>query len=363
MDSQSTYDDLPWELIASALQGRLSPEEDLRFREWLAVSESNRDKYDQLLRVWKDGMGDYVFYQEANEDKAWEALREKMGDKGRTEGKGGTEDRDRMGEDRIGEERSGEERKGKNGNGVISIKRWMAVAAAAALLLVAGAGWWYMSGRSAIQYETANEQKKISLPDGSTVVLNPQTHIQLARNYNTSARTVILIRGQAHFEVLHHTQRPFMVDMDAASIKDIGTSFTVEKTKDSIKVAVSEGKIAFIKKVSGESREISAGGAICLYTGAYRSGEIRATDPAISRTDSLRFDNAPLSEVITALQKLSGKRIRLTDTQMGQKRLTVHLGGESFDDALKIICASLNLEYTGANGEYILKSRDTATHN
>jgi|GEM_PF-574022 len=356
MDSQSTYDDLPWELIASALQGQLSPEEDLRFRQWLAASESNRDKYDQLLRVWKDGMGDYAFYQEANEGKAWEALRGKMGDKG------STEDRDKMGGNRIGEDKIGEDRKGKNGNGVISIRGWMAVAAAAALLLVAGAGWWYMSGRGAIQYETANEQKKISLPDGSTVVLNPQTHIQLARNYNTGARTVILTRGQAHFEVLHHAQRPFMVDMDAASIKDIGTSFTVEKTKDSIKVAVSEGKIAFIKKVNGESREISAGGAICLYTGQYRSGEIRATDPAVSRTDSLRFDNAPLSEVITALQKLSGKKIRLSDPLMGQKRLTVHLGGESFDDALKIICASLNLENTSANGEYILKSRDT-THN
>ncbi|MDO6429863.1 FecR domain-containing protein [Flavitalea sp. BT771] len=346
MDPQSTNNDIPWELIVSALQGDLSPEEDLRFREWLASSRSNQEKYDQLLRLWKDGMADYAVYREADEGKAWEDLQGKMGEKGRTE------DQDRLGEER------------KNGNGVIPIKRWMAAAAAAVLLLVSGAGWWYMSGRSrAIQYETANEQKKISLPDGSTVVLQPQTHIQLARNYNTSARTVILISGKAHFDVSHQAKRPFMVDMDAASVKDIGTSFIVEKTMDSIKVTVSEGKIAFIKKDHGESREIAAGGAICLYTGAYRSGEIRATYPSGSNTDSLRFDNAPLSEVIAALQKISGKNIRLSDTLIGHKRLTVHLAGESFDDALKIICASLNLAYTGGNGEYILKNRDTTTHN
>jgi transmembrane sensor len=151
--------------------------------------------------------------------------------------------------------------------------------------------------------------------------------------------------------------------MDAVSVKDIGTSFTVEKTMDSIKVTVSEGKIAFIKKENGASREISAGGAICLYTSERHSGEIRATDPAASSSDPLQFENAPLSEVITALQKLSGKKILLSDTLMAQKRLTVRLGGESFDDALKIICASLNLESTGKNGEYILKARDTATHN
>jgi len=346
MDSQSTYDDLPWELIVSALQGELSPEDDLRFRAWLASSRSNQEKYEQLLRTWKDGMADYAVYQEGDESKAWEALQGKMGDKGTTE------DRSRIGEESIG----------KNGNGVIPIKRWMAAAAAAVLLLVAGAGWWYMSGRSAIQYETANEQKKISLPDGSTVVLNPQTHIRLARNYNISARTVILITGQAHFDISHQAQRPFVVDMDAASVRDIGTSFTVEKTKDSIAVTVSEGKIAFIKKENGESREISAGGAICLYTSEYRSGKIRATEP-VGSPDTLRFDNAPLSEVIAALQKISGKKILLNDTLIGQKRLTVRLGGESFEDALKIICASLNLEYTGKNREYILKTRDTATHN
>jgi transmembrane sensor len=256
------------------------------------------------------------------------------------------------------------EEEGKDGNKVISIKRGMVVAAAAVLLLVAGAEWWYMSGRSAaIQYATSNEQKKISLPDGSTMVLHPQTHIQVARNYNTGARTVTLISGQAYFDVSHQAQRPFMVDMDAASVKDIGTSFTVEKTVDSIKVTVSDGKIAFIKKENGESREISAGGAICLYTGKLHSGEIRATDPAGSSADPLRFDNAPLSEVIAALQKLSGKKILLDDTLMAQKRLTVRLGGESFDDALKIICASLNLKYAGRNGEYILKMKDTATHN
>jgi len=206
-------------------------------------------------------------------------------------------------------------------------------------------------------------RKKISLPDGSTVSLSEQTRIRIEPDYNKGGRKVILTAGEAYFEVSHQERLPFMVDMDGASITDIGTSFTVQKTKDSINVIVSTGKVAFIKKGTGETREISAGSSLCLYTTQQHFGEIRATGLANDSADSLRFDNAPLSDVVAVLQKLSGKKILLSDTATAQKRLTVHLEGESFDNALKIICASLNLEYAEKSGVYTLKNRDTATKN
>jgi len=331
MDSQSTYDDLPWELIVSALQGELSPDEDGRLAQWLASSSANREKYHRLQQVWKEDMADYVIYQDANEDEAWKALRGKMNARATAITP-------------------------PFGRRTISIKRW--TAAAAILLLLAGAGWWYISGReTTIRYETAaDQQKKIPLPDGSTVTLHPQTHIELTGSYNKTDRTVKLVSGEAYFDVSHQELRPFIVDMDAASVKDIGTSFTIEKTKDSIKVIVSGGKIAFIKKATGEVREISAGGSICLYTTTERQGEIRQTN---DNTDSLRFVNASLSEVIAVLQKHYGKKILLKDTAIAQKRLTVHFGGESFDDVVKIICFTLDLESVVENGAYVLKNKSS----
>jgi len=220
------------------------------------------------------------------------------------------------------------------------------MAAAAVLLVAVGAGWWYMSGRSAgRQYETAaGEERTISLADGSRVVLHGQAQIRIGGDYDKANRTVTLVSGVALFEVVHQAQRPFTVDAGVISIKDIGTSFTVERTKDSIKVMVSEGKVAFIEKETGRSREMAAGDSICFYIAERRVRELRT-----------RFDNAPLSEVIAALQQMSGKRILLSDTTMAAKRLTVHLAGESFEDALKTVCASLNLEYTVENGVFVLK--------
>jgi ferric-dicitrate binding protein FerR (iron transport regulator) len=357
MDTNPSYNDLLWELLVQALQGELSPDDDRRFREWLALSEENRMQYEQLQRIWKDGMGDYVFYREANEVKGWEDLRGRMseGKRGRIVG----EESGRMGDGEEGKRGEGrkmgeEETIGNKGGRVVAFKRWGAVAAAV-LVLAVGAGWWYMSGRGAgMQYETAaGEQRTISLADGSQVVLNGQAQIRVGRDYDKTDRTVTLVGGVALFEVAHQAQRPFTVDAGAVSIKDIGTTFTVERTKDSVKVVVSEGKIAFTEKETGQSREMTAGDAICFYIAEKR----------VREEPRMRFDNAPLSEVVTALQKMSGKRILLSDPAMGEKRLTVHLAGESFEDALKTVCASLNLEYTVVNEEYVLKSRDGATHN
>ncbi|GGB21107.1 FecR family protein [Puia dinghuensis] len=345
MDPHASYDDLSFQLIVSALQGELSPEEDLRFRQWLDSSAANREMYEKLARIWKEGMGDYTLYTQADENQAWGALRLKMDAK----------------HQEAAPTPSAEARviSTTPGRRVISIRRW--TAAAAVLILTAGAGWWYFSQKSALSYETAaGEQKAISLPDGSTMVLQSQTRIEVAPGYNTTGRTVILVSGKAHFDVAHQQQRPFRVDMDAASVQDIGTSFTIEKTADSIAVSVSDGRIAFLAKKTGGSREIPAGGSICLYTGVQRNGEIRETSPTIPIADSLRFDNAPLSEILAALEKHSGKQIRLTDMQFAQKRLTVHLDGESLENALQVICASLNLEYTIKDGAYVLKKRDIA---
>ncbi|MBS1604543.1 MAG: FecR domain-containing protein [Bacteroidetes bacterium] len=327
MDSQSThtYDDLPWQLIVPALQGELSPEESGRFEEWLAASPANRATYQRLLDIWQEGIADYTIYEKADEKEGWEALRGRL-DEGRIV--------------------AGNFRRRS------TLARRLAVAAA--LVLVAGgAAFWYLSGKGeALRYETAmGEQRTVALPDGSTIVLQQQTRLRLADDYNKNTRTIVLLGGEASFDVSHQQQLPFVVDMDAASIKDIGTSFTIAKTTDSIKVTVSSGKIAFTKKETGETRELTAGGSICLYTSAARHGEITATDP-------LRFDNAPLSKVVAALEKQFGKKIQLGDPALAQKRLTVHLDGESLEDAIKTVCASLQLDYDAVETGYILKKKD-----
>jgi len=332
MDPKSTYNELPWELIVTALQGELSAGEDVQFQQWLA-SGDNRSIYERLQRMWKEEMMDYTFYQQAGEGGAWEELQHRMGE---------SVSHEEEVEARL-KKISGDASRGRVR---VLTMRWAAVAAV--LLLLAGGEWWYAS-RKGEQYVTAaRETKQVPLQDGSMVVLNEHTQLRVEPGYNKTDRKLVLVSGTARFDVAHAPERPFMVEMGDVSVKDIGTSFTIERTADSIKVSVWEGKVALVQHETGETREIAAGGEESFYTEGHKFGEVRV------RGYRMKFDDQPLSAVIGELGRESGRKIVLNDTALGEKRLTVHLDGESFEDAVKTICASLDLPYSVVNGEYIL---------
>ena len=59
-------------------------------------------------------------------------------------------------------------------------------------------------------YSTAiGEQKPVALADGSTVLLNTDSSIQV--EYGTALREVHLLQGEAYFKVAHNRDRPFLV--------------------------------------------------------------------------------------------------------------------------------------------------------
>jgi transmembrane sensor len=305
----NTFDDLPWQLIVSSLQGELSPEEERVFSDWLNASPANKEKYEQIKKVWREDLADYSLYENADENQAWTALQKKKDSR------------------------------------VLSMKKWT-IAAVIFLLVGAPAIWYFASRNDQTIYQTAAAEKRtLPLPDGSTIILQPGSALQIAKNQSQS-RNIILISGAASFEVVHNKDLPFIVDMDFARITDIGTRFTITKTTDSINIQVAEGIIAFDNKTTGETKELSAGDALTLYTSKERKGQTHS---------SLRFDAAPLSEIIESLQKHFKKIIRLEDPASENKKLTLHLDGESLQDIMQIIATSLDLEISNNETEYILK--------
>lgn len=92
-------------------------------------------------------------------------------------------------------------------------------------------------------YETAvGEQSTIVLPDGTVVVLNTDTLLQL--NYSPAARIVELARGEIHVDVAEAPNRPFSVIAGDRILQAVGTSFSVEITDDQhVELVVTEGRV------------------------------------------------------------------------------------------------------------------------
>jgi len=74
------------------------------------------------------------------------------------------------------------------------------------------------------------ERSKFVLPDGSKVQLNSSSKLKF-NSFNTKERKVIL-EGEAYFDVIHDSSRPFIVEASGLLIEDLGTSFNISNYPD-----------------------------------------------------------------------------------------------------------------------------------
>jgi ferric-dicitrate binding protein FerR (iron transport regulator) len=81
---------------------------------------------------------------------------------------------------------------------------------------------------SELSYSSAlGKKKSVILADGTKIILNSGSKLTVIKDYNQSKRDVTL-EGEAYFDVVHNSQKPFIVHTAKISIKDIGTIFNVK---------------------------------------------------------------------------------------------------------------------------------------
>lgn len=87
-------------------------------------------------------------------------------------------------------------------------------------------------------------KSNIKLPDGSRVWLNADSKLTYAENFMGNTREVTLT-GEAYFDVLHDTSRPFIIHAGKINIKVLGTAFNVRNYADdkTLETTLMRGKI------------------------------------------------------------------------------------------------------------------------
>ena len=144
--------------------------------------------------------------------------------------------------------------------------RWMAVAAS--VLLVVGLSWQFIlkkpktniisTATDAITKNIFNNtlsKMTLTLSDGSTVDLLPNSTLSFPESFNAAKREVIL-KGEASFSIAKDVARPFTVYSNSVLITVLGTRFTVRsyEADKATKVILHEGKV-MVKIPHSSSRD------------------------------------------------------------------------------------------------------------
>lgn len=242
----------------------------------------------------------------------------------------------------------------------IQRRRRQAIVMAAACLLALGVGYVLMpmylqrgSVASVQIVQTDSLQiKEVKLADGSTVVLNRRSAIEIPHAFSDTGRCVALRHGEATFRIAKDVKRPFHLKIGETQVKVLGTVFNISAYGDLILLALEEGSVSFSAK--GVEEQILSPGQRLAYdtkTAEYSLQDVDATIEQSWKEQRWVFQKMPLSWILQYIAHENG--LQLVDERMDKRDPEVTLIQDkkalTLEELVKMLStiSGVDLQYKG----------------
>jgi ferric-dicitrate binding protein FerR (iron transport regulator) len=200
----------------------------------------------------------------------------------------------------------------------------------------------------------------VTLDDGSTVRLAPESKLSIPKGFGPDLRAVKL-EGAATFAVAQGQSRPFQVYAPGAVIVATGTAFTVRRYEgeEVTAVVVQEGTVDV--RLGEQTQSLVAGGGLVIGAGgAARAATTAEIDEAAGwNTGILAVTNRPLREVLPQLRRWYGLTVMAPQDELLARPVSLRASLDSSRQAIRGIEESTGLEFGYIGPNMVFKERST----
>lgn len=186
---------------------------------------------------------------------------------------------------------------------------------------------------------TTAESRTITLEDGSTVLLAASSAI--ATDFSGDRRTVVLLEGEAFFDVVKDEGRPFVVDANGVKVEVLGTAFDVEISDRLTSVALARGAVtaSLNGDVGHPSEMLSPGEMLVVDTGAgtMKKQSVAIEDIAGWRTGRVYVVDRTIGSVIEQIRRYHPAWISVPDPGLAGMTVTGFYDLRDPDQALEAL--------------------------
>ena len=238
------------------------------------------------------------------------------------------------------------------------LQRWTQVAACFLLFLSFSfvVYLWNSHGREKISEAHPTEKvtfpgQKITtrLPDGTVVQLNSDSKLVIPEFFADDVREVYLT-GEAFFDVVKDSSRPFVIRTPGLKVKVLGTSFNVRAYKNDTaeSVAVKSGEVTVSRLLSQDDVMLTPNEMVSIVEhGGFEKAVIADQDQVFGWTERrLVFVDEPLDRVLETISRWYGVSIDTEAEILVQKPYTANYENPVLNEVMTSLSHVYNFHYT-----------------
>lgn len=310
--------------LAKKLTNQASKEEIEALEAWEEQNAANKMFAEDIVQVW-DQTGDYANDIPVDVDRAWERLNGALGEQ-KTDKKT-----------------------------VVRSLPLVRLIAAAVVVIVLTIGWraFFQTARpEMVHLATTTEQQTVTLPDGSTIVLNEHSTITYEKNFEPR---ILQLKGEAFFDVTKQAGQSFEIQTATTKTTVLGTSFSVRAyEKEPVEVAVVTGKVAVnTLDQASDGVILLPNEQIIVRENAPLEKTKQTTNALAWKTQQLIFDNTTLKEVVGTLERYFDVEIS-SNIAIENCHYTGNFKNPVLQDILDAVAFSTDLKIEQKENKYIL---------
>jgi transmembrane sensor len=243
----------------------------------------------------------------------------------------------------------------------ISYRPLLYKVAATLLLFTAVSLWWYSSSNRVREIRTAfGEQRTITLPDQSNVVLNGNSVLRYASHWDENSPREVWIEGEGFFSVIHtKNHQKFVVHgVSELNVEVLGTKFNIKTRESASEVMLAEGKV-----------KLELGGIDSTRALFMKPGELATVKNKKMSTQNVNkqrytswvenvlfFEHTPLRDLSVLLKDTYGLTVTFKDPALETRELSGEISAATEDEILYAIGETLNLKVE-REGQFVTISK------
>ncbi|MBQ6957289.1 MAG: DUF4974 domain-containing protein [Bacteroidales bacterium] len=184
---------------------------------------------------------------------------------------------------------------------------------------------------------------KITLPDGSEVILNSASTLRTPARFENGKR-VVELEGEGYFKVESNPDWPMFVRTSrGVTVKVTGTEFNLSTYSDdaALKLTLVRGKVSLLDEKNETEVTVREKEEVVIGTRAQLEKPTRKTADMKLNTSwkdgYLVFDNTPIREVIKKMERWYGVDITVADAHVMNNTFTASFRSESLQQVLTLL--------------------------